>query len=94
MVEAIAVACLLLMIVDFLSTFFYHVPEHIFGSPYLTNHHSGRTNFGHYPILTLNFQVVLDRILGVSPYLLVGVWLWPLSSVGVIWGLLLGHFHL
>jgi hypothetical protein len=51
-------------------------------------------HFRHYAILTLNFQVLLDGILGALPYLLVGVWLWPLSFVGVICGLLFGQFHL
>jgi Fatty acid hydroxylase superfamily len=93
MLEAIAVAWLLLIIGDFLSTFFYHVPEHVFGSLHLKTHHSWKKNFRHYAILTLNFQVLLDGILGALPYLLVGVWLWPLSFVGVICGLLFGQFH-
>jgi hypothetical protein len=75
MLEAIAVAWLLLILGDFLSTFFYHVPEHVFGSLHLTTHHSWKQNFRHYAILTFNPQVLLDGILGALPYLLVAFWL-------------------
>ncbi|MBG1258149.1 sterol desaturase family protein [Nostoc commune] len=93
MLEAIAVAWLLLFFGDFLSTFFYHVPEHVFGSLHLKTHHSWKKDFRHYAILTFNPQVLLDGILGALPYVLVAVVLWPLSSIGVISGLLLGQFH-
>jgi hypothetical protein len=53
MIEAIAVSGLLLILGDFLSTFFYHVPEHVFGSLHLITHHSLKKNFRHYAILTL-----------------------------------------
>ncbi|HEY9799109.1 MAG TPA: sterol desaturase [Leptolyngbyaceae cyanobacterium] len=93
MLEAIAVAWLLLVIGDFLSTFFYHVPEHVFGSLHLKTHHSWKKNFRHYAILTLNIQVLLDGILGALPYLIVAAILWSFSPIGVIFGLLLGQFH-
>lgn len=93
MLEAIAVAWLLLVIGDFLSTFLYHVPEHVFGSLHLKTHHSWKKNFRHYAILTLNIQVLLDGILGALPYLIVAVILWFFSPIGVIFGLLLGQFH-
>jgi hypothetical protein len=93
MLEAIAVAWLLLVIGDFLSTFLYHVPEHVFGSLHLKTHHSWKKNFRHYAILTLNIQVLLDGILGALPYLIVAAILWSFSPIGVIFGLLLGQFH-
>jgi hypothetical protein len=93
MVEAIAVAWLLLFFGDFLSTFFYHVPEHVFGSLHLTTHHSWKKDFRHYAILTFNLQVLLDGILGAVPYLVVAVCLWHFSNIGVIAGLILGQFH-
>ncbi|BAT54752.1 hypothetical protein NOS3756_37250 [Nostoc sp. NIES-3756] len=93
MLEAIAVAWLLLVLGDFLSTFFYHVPEHVFGSLHLKTHHSWKKNFRHYAILTLNIQVLLDGILGALPYLIVAIFLWSFSPIGVIAGLLLGQFH-
>ena len=93
MLEAIAVAWLLLFFGDFLSTFCYHVPEHVFGSLHLQTHHSWKKDFRHYAILTFNPQVLLDGILGALPYLLMGVVLWSFSPFGVISGLLLGQFH-
>lgn len=93
MLEAIAAAWLLLFVGDFLSTFCYHIPEHVFGRLHLQTHHSWKKNFRHYAILTLNFQVLLDGILGALPYLLVAVVLWSLSPIGVISGLILGQFH-
>jgi Fatty acid hydroxylase superfamily len=93
MLEAIAVAWLLLFFGDFLSTFCYHVPEHVFGSLHLQTHHSAKKNFRHYAILVLNLQVLLDGVLGALPYLLVAPVLWNFSNVGVIFGLLFGQFH-
>jgi len=93
MLEAIAVAWLLLVVGDFLSTFLYHVPEHVFGSLHLKTHHSWKKNFRHYAILTLNIQVLLDGILGALPYLIVAVILWSFSPTGVVAGLLLGQLH-
>jgi hypothetical protein len=93
MLKIIAVAWLLLFLGDFLSTFIYHVPEHIFGSLHLKTHHSSKKEFRHYAILMLNYQVLLDGFLGAAPYLLVAVVLWSFSFVGVLFGLLLGQFH-
>ncbi|MBW4670018.1 MAG: sterol desaturase family protein [Cyanomargarita calcarea GSE-NOS-MK-12-04C] len=93
MLKIIAVAWLLLFIGDFLSTFIYHVPEHIFGSLHLKTHHSSKKEFRHYAILMLNHQVLLDGLLGAAPYLLVAVLLWSFSPVGVFSGLLFGQFH-
>lgn len=93
MLEAIVIACLLLLLGDFISTFCYHVPEHVFGSLHLKTHHSSKKEFRHYAILTFNPLVLLDGILGALPYLLVAVFLWSFSPIGVIFGLLLGQFH-
>ncbi|BAY62581.1 hypothetical protein NIES22_26550 [Calothrix brevissima NIES-22] len=93
MLEAIAVAWLLLFFGDFLSTFVYHVPEHVFGSLHLKTHHSWKKDFRHYAILTLNTQVLLDGILGALPYLLMALILWSFSPIGVISGLILGQLH-
>lgn len=93
MLEAIAVTWLLLFFGDFLSTFIYHVPEHVFGSLHLKTHHTWKKDFRHYAILTLNPQVLLDGILGALPYVLMAIVLWSFSPIGVITGLLLGQFH-
>jgi hypothetical protein len=93
MLEAIGVSWLLLFFGDFLSTFCYHIPEHIFGSLHVRTHHSWKKDFRHYAILTFNPGVLLDGILGALPYLLVAAVLWSFSPIGVICGLLLGQFH-
>ena len=93
MLEAIAVAWLLLFFGDLLSTFIYHVPEHVFGSLHLKTHHSAKKEFRHYAILTFNLQVLLDGILGALPYLLIAVVLWSFSPIGVTVGLILGQLH-
>lgn len=93
MFEAIAVAYLLLVLGDFFSTFCYHIPEHVFGRLHVTTHHSAQKDFRHYAILTFNYGVVLDGILGALPYLLVAIFLWQLSIIGVIAGLSLGWLH-
>jgi hypothetical protein len=69
MLKAIAAAWLLLFFGDLISTFAYHVPEHAFGSLHLKTHHSAKKDFRHYAILMLNYQVLLDGLLGaVSSY--------------------------
>ncbi|MDZ7960083.1 MAG: fatty acid hydroxylase [Aulosira sp. DedQUE10] len=93
MLEAISVAWLLLFFGDLLSTFVYHIPEHVFGSLHLKTHHTWKKDFRHYAILTLNPQVLLDGVLGALPYLVMAVILWSFSPIGVISGLLLGQFH-
>lgn len=93
MLQTIAIAWLLLVIGDFLSTFCYHIPEHVFGRLHIRTHHSSRKDFRHYAVLTPDGGVLLDGILGALPYLLVAVLLWPFSPVGVMIGLLLGQFH-
>jgi hypothetical protein len=93
MLKACLVAWLLLFAGDFLSTFCYHVPEHVFGKLHLTTHHSFKKSFRHYAILTINVRVLLDGILGAFPYLFMAAWLYPFSAAGAIAGLLLGQFH-
>jgi hypothetical protein len=93
MLKAIAAAWLLLFFGDLISTFAYHVPEHAFGSLHLKTHHSAKKDFRHYAILMLNYQVLLDGLLGAVPYLLVAILLWSFSTIGVICGLLFGQFH-
>jgi drug/metabolite transporter superfamily protein YnfA len=93
MFSAIVTAWLLLLIGDFLSTFCYHVPEHVFGRLHVQTHHSAKQTFRHYAVLSFNLQVLLDGILGALPYLLIAIPLWQISPVGVITGLLLGQLH-
>ncbi|MBW4521871.1 MAG: sterol desaturase family protein [Scytolyngbya sp. HA4215-MV1] len=91
--SAIAIAWLLLFLGDFLSTFCYHVPEHVFGRLHLQTHHSSKKTFRHYAVLSPKREVLLDGILGALPYLLMAAILWHFSPGGVLLGLVFGQFH-
>ena len=90
---AVLTAFFLLLFGDFISTFLYHVPEHIFGKFHTLVHHSKNRSFIHYAVLTRNPLVLLDGFLGALPYFIFIPWLWTISPVGTILGLLLGEFH-
>ncbi len=92
-VTAIGTAWLLLLLGDFFSTFFYHVPEHVFGKFHTIVHHGKNRSFFHYAVLTRNPLVFLDGLLGAIPYFMFLPWLWQLSPVGSAIGLVLGEFH-
>ena len=87
------VTLFLLMIGDLISTFIYHVPEHVFGKFHTLVHHSKNRSFIHYAVLTKNPLVLLDGFLGALPYVLFVPWFWQISPVGTILGLVLGEFH-
>ena len=44
-IKVLVSALLLLLIGDFLATFLYHVPEHIFGKYHLIVHHNSDRSF-------------------------------------------------
>ncbi|MBW4700055.1 MAG: sterol desaturase family protein [Aphanocapsa lilacina HA4352-LM1] len=93
MLQAIAVAWLLLFIGDFVSTFCYHVPEHVFGKLHVSVHHAPRKNFRHYAVLSGRPSVVADGLLGALPYIALSVLLWSYSWQGVLLGMIFGQFH-
>lgn len=84
---------LLLFSGDFLSTFLYHVPEHVFGRLHLKTHHSAEQDFRHYAVLKPDGNVWLDGLLGALPYAVPSLFLCQISPVGVITGLILGQIH-
>ncbi len=86
-------AGILLVLGDFLSTFLYHVPEHVFGKFHSIVHHGKNRSFIHYAVLTRNPLVLLDGFLGALPYFLFVPWLWKISFLGTILGLILGELH-
>ncbi len=92
-ITAIMTAWLLLLVGDFCSTFFYHVPEHVFGKFHSIVHHGKNRSFFHYAVLTKNPLVFLDGLLGAVPYFIFTPWLWQLSPIGTAIGLLFGWFH-
>ncbi|MDX2270344.1 MAG: sterol desaturase family protein [Cyanobacteriota bacterium] len=93
MLKVITVAWLLLFLGDFLSTFCYHIPQHVFGKLHLQVHHSPRQHYWHYAVISTDPNVLLDGILGALPYLFLALPLGFLSLGGVVLGLALGQFH-
>lgn len=91
--KIILVATLLLFIGDFLSTFLYHVPEHVFGKFHTLVHHGKNRSFIHYAVLTRNPLVLLDGFLGALPYFLFIPFGWQISPIGTIVGIVLGELH-
>ena len=93
LIKLFGVALLLLLIGDFLSTFAYHVPEHVFGKFHTLVHHSKNRSFIHYAVLTRNPLVLLDGFAGALPYFIFVPWLWQISPWGTVLGLILGELH-
>ncbi len=93
-IKAALSAVLLLLIGDFISTFFYHVPEHIFGKFHTLVHHGQKhRSFIYYAVITRNPLVLIHGFLGVFPYLIFVPWLWQISPGGTILGLFLAELH-
>ncbi|MEG3437759.1 sterol desaturase family protein [Pannus brasiliensis CCIBt3594] len=91
--KALSIALALLLLGDSISTFLYHVPEHVFGKFHAEVHHGKNRNFFHYAVLTRNPWVLLDGFLGALPYFIFVPWFWTISPVGTILGLILGELH-
>ncbi|MCL1466914.1 sterol desaturase [Argonema galeatum] len=92
--KAVLSAVLLLLIGDFISTFLYHVPEHIFGKFHTLVHHSQKhRSFIYYAVITRNPLVLIHGFMGVLPYLIFVPWLWQISPGGTILGLFLAELH-
>ncbi|MEB3339081.1 MAG: sterol desaturase family protein [Leptolyngbyaceae bacterium] len=92
-VLAVLVAFLLLLAGDFVATFLYHVPEHVFGKFHNIVHHSKNRNFLRYAVLTKNPWVLLNGMLPALSYCIFTPWLWQISPVGTLLGLVLGELH-
>jgi hypothetical protein len=86
-------ALMVLVAGDFGSTFFYHVPSHLWFKLHLRTHHDRRRSYYDRAILSLDPWVLLDGLLGALPYLGVAALMWHLSSAGALLGLGLGQLH-
>lgn len=91
--KSVLVTLLLLLAGDFISTFFYHVPEHIFGKFHTKVHHSPNRSFIRYAVLTKNPLVLITGFLAALPYLIFIPWFWAISPAGTCLGLFLGECH-
>lgn len=87
------IAAFLLLVGDFLSTFFYHVPEHVFGKFHTIVHHGKNRSFIYYAVLSKNPLVIFDGFLGALPYFVSIPFAWQISPAGTIIGLILGELH-
>ncbi|MBC5809321.1 MAG: sterol desaturase family protein [Candidatus Eremiobacteraeota bacterium] len=87
---------IVLVVGDFASTFFYHVPQHIWGKLHLRTHHDRSRSYWDHAVLSKDPEILLDGLLGALPYLLIAAALWPVSAwsaAGAVTGLLLGQGH-
>jgi hypothetical protein len=78
---------------DFLSTFFYHVPQHVYYRLHLNVHHHRKRSYWDYAVLSLDPKILSDGFLGALPYFLLVWFLWPVSWAGCLLGLAFGQFH-
>lgn len=90
----LAVTALAVLVVgDFLSTFFYHVPQHLWFTLHLRTHHDRRRSYWDHAVISKQPEVLLDGILGALPYLAVAAVAWRWSWEGAVAGLVLGQLH-
>ncbi|HET9031124.1 MAG TPA: hypothetical protein VFN49_13210 [Candidatus Aquilonibacter sp.] len=90
----LALATLIVLLVgDFGSTFFYHVPQHLWFTLHLRTHHDNRRSYWDHAVISWKPEVLLDGFLGAVPYLVVAALVWRISWPGAILGLLLGQLH-
>lgn len=92
-IKIVATTLLLLLIGDFIATFLYHVPEHVFGKYHLIVHHSNNRSFIRYAMAKKRPQALISGFLGFLPYIISLPCLWQISPLGVMLGLLLAEFH-
>jgi hypothetical protein len=93
-ISAIAATFIVLLVGDFASTFFYHVPQHVWGKLHLRTHHDRRRSYWDHAVLSRDPQVLLDGFLGAVPYMVIAAYCAVAFSVyGAVAGLLLGQLH-
>lgn len=93
MLTLLGVAFLVLLLGDFVATFAYHVPEHVFGKFHSVVHHSQNRSFVRYALRHRRPVALIDGFLGAAAYFVCLPWLWPVSPLGVGLGLLLAELH-
>jgi hypothetical protein len=86
-------AIVVLVVGDFGSTFFYHVPQHLWFTLHMRTHHDRRRSFADHAVLSADPWVLLDGVLGAIPYLATAAFAWHLSWPGTLLGLTLGQLH-
>ncbi len=87
---------IVLVVGDFASTFFYHVPQHLWFKLHLRTHHDKTRSYWDHAVISKDPEVMLDGILGALPYLAIAAPLFmlgPWSIAGAVLGLVLGQLH-
>ncbi|MDQ2681827.1 MAG: sterol desaturase family protein [Candidatus Eremiobacteraeota bacterium] len=92
-VPGIVAAVIVLVVGDFASTFFYHVPQHVWFTLHLRTHHDRRRSYWDHAVLSKNIWVMLDGFLGALPYLVIAALTWRLSWEGTLAALAFGQAH-
>jgi len=90
---AVVAALIVLVLGDFASTFFYHVPQHLWFTLHLRTHHDRRRSYWEHAVLARDPAILLDGLLGALPYLGIAAVIWHVSWQGALAGLLLGQLH-
>jgi Fatty acid hydroxylase superfamily len=91
--SAIAAMLIVLLAGDFASTFFYHVPQHVWGKLHLRTHHDRRRSYWDHAVLSRDPGVLLDGFLGAVPYIAIAAACSMISVYGAVAGLVLGQLH-
>ena len=86
-------AAIVLIAGDFASTFFYHVPQHLWFTLHLRTHHDRKRSYWDHAVLSKDPSVLLDGLLGALPYLIIAACLVKVSWPGAVAGLALGQLH-
>jgi hypothetical protein len=89
----LAAMLIVLVVGDFASTFFYHVPQHVWGKLHLRTHHDRRRSYWDHAVISRDPGVMLDGFLGAVPYLVVALVCCKISILGAGLGLILGQLH-
>jgi hypothetical protein len=92
-VSAVAAMLIVLVVGDFASTFFYHVPQHVWGKLHLRTHHDRKRSYWDHAVLSRSPLVLLDGLLGALPYIVIALLSCRISVAGAAAGLILGQLH-
>jgi hypothetical protein len=92
-ISGVVATLIVLVVGDFASTFFYHVPQHVWGKLHLRTHHDRKRSYWDHAVLSRNPGVLLDGLLGALPYIGVAAVASTVSIEGAALGLVLGQLH-
>jgi sterol desaturase/sphingolipid hydroxylase (fatty acid hydroxylase superfamily) len=91
--QIVLAALLLLLLGDFVATFVYHVPEHVFGRYHSLVHHSPNRSFIRYALRKRQPIALIPGFCSALPYLIFVPALWLISPIGILLGLVLAELH-